>query len=71
MKKKGSPLQIFAVVGSLGMEVILTTVGGAWLGKKLDAYFSTKPTLLILGVFIGLATGFIAAGYTLRAYIKD
>lgn len=71
MKKKGSPLHAIALVGSLGMEVILTTVGGAYLGKYLDTYFGTKPTLLIIGVFIGLTAGFLTAGYTLRAFIKD
>jgi F0F1-type ATP synthase assembly protein I len=41
------------------------------LGKKLDAVWGTKPLFLLLGVFLGLALGFVGAGLTLRAFLKE
>ncbi len=71
MNKKGNPWQIAAMIGSLGMEIIILTVGGAWLGNKLDAVWNTKPFLLLAGVIIGLAMGFFSAIYTLKAFTKE
>jgi F0F1-type ATP synthase assembly protein I len=71
MNRKKNPLQMVAMVGSMGMEVILLTFGGAWLGKKLDAVWGTKPLFLLLGFFLGLALGFVGAGLTLRAFLKE
>ncbi len=60
-----------AVVGSMGTEVILLAVGGAWLGNKLDASWGTKPILLIVGAILGLGLGFLSAFMTLKALMKD
>lgn len=71
MNPKGNPWQLAAMIGSLGTEIILFTIGGAWLGNKLDAFWGTKPFLLLVGVLLGLGLGFISAAYTLRAFTKE
>jgi ATP synthase protein I len=71
MNRKRNPWQIIAVIGSMGMEIILLAVGGAWLGNKLDAAWGTSPFLLLTGVLLGLGLGFISAVYTLKAFMKD
>jgi ATP synthase protein I len=55
----------------MGTEVIILTVGGAWLGKQLDVLWNTKPILLAVGLFIGLTLGFIGAVYTFKALLKE
>lgn len=67
----GNAWRIFAVVSSMGTEIVLLTLGGAWLGKKLDAIWGTKPYLLLAGVFLGLGVGFFSAIYTLKALLKE
>jgi F0F1-type ATP synthase assembly protein I len=60
-----------AVVGAVGMEVIILTVGGAWLGKTLDQLWNTRPTMVVIGTFVGLALGFFCAAYTFKALLKE
>nr|WP_258567804.1 AtpZ/AtpI family protein [Paenactinomyces guangxiensis] len=55
----------------MGMEVILLTIGGAWLGRWLDTVWQTKPTMLIIGVLVGIVLGFVSAAYTLKASLKE
>lgn len=69
--KKGNPLYMAAVIGSMGMEVLIPTVGGAWLGKWLDQMWGTKPTFVLIGFFLGMTLGFVSAFFTLKALIKD
>ncbi|TCS95588.1 AtpZ/AtpI family protein [Hazenella coriacea] len=71
MSNKGNPLYIAATIGSMGMEVLISTVGGAWLGKWLDQMWGTKPILILVGFLLGLTLGFVSAFYTFKALIKD
>lgn len=64
-------MQIVAVIGSLGAEIVILTMGGAWLGNKLDAMWHTKPFLLLGGILLGLALGFVSAAYTIKAFTKE
>ncbi|WP_168188773.1 AtpZ/AtpI family protein [Thermoflavimicrobium daqui] len=68
---QGNFWRMAAMVGTLGMEVIFLTIGGAWLGKWLDSIFSTKPIMLAVGILLGLTLGFVIAGYTLKGLMKE
>lgn len=70
-RKKGNPLYMAAVIGSMGMEVLIPTVGGAWLGRWLDQMWDTKPLFIMVGFLLGLTLGFVSAFFTLKAFIKD
>ncbi len=64
-------LRIAAAVSSMGMEIVLLSLGGAWLGKHLDSVWGTRPFMLLLGVLLGLGLGFTSAIYTFRALLKE
>jgi ATP synthase protein I len=64
-------LRLVAMVGSMGTEVIILAVGGAWLGKLADNTWHTKPLWLLCGLFVGLLIGFVSAAYTLKAFLKE
>ena len=55
---RGKQLKAFARVGSVGIELALSTVvgllGGQWLDKKL----STAPYLTVIGLLLGITAGF-------------
>ncbi|WP_175482232.1 AtpZ/AtpI family protein [Thermoflavimicrobium dichotomicum] len=68
---QGNFWRIVATVGAVGMEVIILTVGGAWLGQQLDAVWNTKPIMLAVGLFIGLGLGFTSAALTFKALLKE
>jgi F0F1-type ATP synthase assembly protein I len=42
----------------IGWTFVIAVGGGAWLGYKADAYFATKPWLLLLGAVLGMVVGF-------------
>lgn len=68
---KQNPWQLIAIFSTLGTEVILLALLGGWLGNGLDGLWETKPLLLVLGVFLGLALGFLSAYYTLKKVMKE
>lgn len=71
MKNKSDLWRIAAMVSSMGTEIVLLTVGGAWVGNKLDAMWNTKPWMLLIGVLVGLGSGFITSFFTLKAFVKE
>lgn len=71
MNNTGNPWRIVGMIGSAGMEIIFLTIGGAWLGNKLDAVWGTKPFMLLAGVLLGLVFGFISSFFTIKAMTKE
>jgi F0F1-type ATP synthase assembly protein I len=41
-----------------GMELVTSILGGAGIGWALDNWLHTKPWLMIVCLFVGLAAGF-------------
>jgi len=52
MKRRYIAMQLIGV----GFVVILPIVGGVALGVWLDEKLDTRPILIIIGLFLGLAT---------------
>ncbi|MFC7440068.1 AtpZ/AtpI family protein [Laceyella putida] len=71
MKNDSNLWRIAGMISSIGTEIVLLTVGGAWVGNKLDAMWNTKPWMLLIGVLVGLGSGFITAFFTLKAFVKE
>ena len=42
----------------IGVELVVTTLVGTFLGYLLDRWLGTEPWLMILGVLFGSAAGF-------------
>lgn len=70
-KKHENPWQMVAMIGTMGIEILFLTIGGAWLGRQLDEMFDFKPICLLIGILLGLGFGFASAFYTLRSFMKD
>ncbi|SDW41138.1 Putative F0F1-ATPase subunit Ca2+/Mg2+ transporter [Marininema mesophilum] len=71
MKKNGDdPWKMVAVLGALGIEVVILTLAGAWVGKTLDAHFDSKPIFMAVGVLGGLVISFVGAALTIRSFLK-
>ena len=43
---------------TLGFELVLPTIFFAFLGYKVDGWFSSFPAGLVVGVFLGASLGF-------------
>ncbi|WP_241754988.1 AtpZ/AtpI family protein [Koleobacter methoxysyntrophicus] len=50
-----------SLVGFLGFSIALPLIGGIYLGRVLDERLGTQPLLLILGILLGIGTGFRSA----------
>lgn len=51
-------LRTAARFASVGVELVVASVGGYLLGEWLDTKFGTAPTLSYSGLLIGIAAGF-------------
>lgn len=70
-KKHENPWQMVAILGTIGMEILFLTVGGAWLGRQLDAIYHSKPICLLIGILLGLGFGFASAAFTMKKYMQE
>ncbi|MCI0528140.1 MAG: AtpZ/AtpI family protein [Nitrospira sp.] len=43
----------------VGMELVVATMVGAFLGYLLDRFLGTKPWLMVAGVVVGAIAGFL------------
>ena len=43
----------------IGVELVVATLIGAGIGYFADRYFHTSPWLLVVGVLVGSAAGFL------------
>ena len=48
-----------SVAARVGMELVVTTMVGAFLGYRLDRFLGTKLWLMVVGVVIGAIAGFL------------
>ncbi|PTX62509.1 putative F0F1-ATPase subunit (Ca2+/Mg2+ transporter) [Melghirimyces profundicolus] len=68
-KNSGNPLRTMGLVGTLGLEVVVFTLIGVWVGRKLDAVWGTQPVMMAVCVLTGLVLGFVSAALTLRSFM--
>lgn len=67
----GSPWKMLGLIGTLGVEMLASIFGVAWLGKWLDERWGTEPILLLIGIMGGLVLGYISVFVTIKAYLKE
>lgn len=70
-KNQENPWQVVTMLSSVGTEFVILTIGGAWIGRQLDALWNTKPIGLLIGVLLGLGLGFASAIYIIKAFTKE
>jgi ATP synthase protein I len=68
---KGS-LRELTSVGSIGIELTVTVLVGAFIGYQGDKYFGTKPWLMVTGFFLGAAAGYYSIyKQTIKGHLDD
>jgi len=58
--------QLLRRYGSLGTEMAVAVLIGAWGGHALDQWLGTTPWLLLIGIIFGVAAGFLDIGPSTR-----
>lgn len=60
MEEKDKKLwRMLGALSTVGIALVVSTVIGFYIGKKLDEFFGTDPWLMILFLLFGIAAGFI------------
>lgn len=53
-----SPWRALGVLASAGITLVVATAGGTVLGYFLDRWLGISPWLTLIGLGVGIATGF-------------
>ncbi|MFQ5828566.1 MAG: AtpZ/AtpI family protein [Candidatus Methylomirabilia bacterium] len=62
-----SPWRVLGVLASVGITFVVATAGGALLGYFLDRWLGSSPWLTLLGLALGIASGFRELFRTIKA----
>jgi F0F1-type ATP synthase assembly protein I len=57
-KPEKESLRELTSVGSIGIELTISVLVGAFIGYQGDRYFGTDPWLMVFGFFLGAAAGY-------------
>lgn len=55
----------------IGIDLVVATMLGAFGGRLLDRLLGTKPWLMIVGIFVGAAAGFMNIFRYLKTELKE
>jgi ATP synthase protein I len=47
------------VLSGVGLTLVISTVLGLWGGHLLDRWLGSSPWLMLLGLLLGIASGFV------------
>jgi ATP synthase protein I len=59
-KARANIIKELAPYSTLGIQLVLTILLGAWVGWMLDGRFNTKPIFLIILTFLGAIAGMVS-----------
>ncbi|MGF7087532.1 hypothetical protein JOD24_001368 [Kroppenstedtia sanguinis] len=65
-----NPWKVIGLFGSLGTEILLFIVGGAWLGRFLDDKWGSFPTWTATGLLGGILLGGVITATAIRFFWK-
>jgi ATP synthase protein I len=66
-----SSLKALAELSTVGITLVLATVIGLAAGYYADRWLGTSPWLLLLGLGLGIAAGFVSLFRTVKASERD
>jgi ATP synthase protein I len=52
-------LRQLGVLSGVGLTLVISTVLGLWGGYALDGWLGTRPWLMLVGLVLGIAAGFV------------
>ncbi|MGF2618231.1 AtpZ/AtpI family protein [Rossellomorea vietnamensis] len=64
------PFQAMALYSAILSQLVGSMLVGIFGGRWLDGYLDTAPLFLVIGLFLGLATGIYAMFRTVRTYFS-
>ena len=62
-----SPWRALGILASAGITFVVATAGATVLGYFLDRWLQTSPWLTLIGLGVGIATGFRELFRTIKA----
>jgi ATP synthase protein I len=68
--KKG-PLQAFALVGTIGVELATSVIFGFWAGRAVDNWLKTEPWFMLVGLLFGLGLGILGVFFLVKQFFGD
>ncbi|MFZ0370243.1 MAG: AtpZ/AtpI family protein [Halobacillus sp.] len=71
MKDSTPPFRAMALTSAIVSQLAGGPLVGVYLGKWIDGQFSTEPTFLIMGIFLGLGAGTYGTIHLVRTYTGD
>ncbi|ARI76074.1 AtpZ/AtpI family protein [Halobacillus mangrovi] len=71
MKRSKPPFQAMALTSAIVSQLAGGPLAGVFIGKWIDSHFSTAPTFLIIGLFLGLGAGTYGTIRLVRSYSGD
>ncbi len=60
------PWKIIGVLSSVGLELFLLIIGGAWIGRYFDDRLGSYPIWTAIGLVGGLLVGIISTAMAIR-----
>lgn len=71
MKDPSSPWKAVSLVSMIGLDIAVSTIIGAWLGRKVDMYFGTAPWCMIVGLLLGMFAGMMTLIPLIRRFLGE
>lgn len=69
--EKRNVLRWIGTLGTIGINLVVTTIIGFFIGYYLDKLLGTKPWLMFVFLIIGIITGFMNMMRILNKVIKE
>lgn len=69
--EKRNVLRWIATLGTIGINIVVSTIIGFFIGYYLDKLLGTKPWLMFVFLIIGIITGFMNMMRILNKVIKE
>ena len=71
MSDPQSPWKALSLVTVIGMDIVICTMAGVWLGRRADQYFDIAPWGMVAGVVVGMGAGVIVIIPFIKKLLKE
>ncbi|WP_134702508.1 AtpZ/AtpI family protein [Ammoniphilus sp. YIM 78166] len=71
MANPQSSWKAVSLVSLIGTNLVICTLLGVWLGRRLDEQWGTAPWMLVMGVLLGMAVGVLVTIPVMKRFLGD
>ncbi|WP_176222145.1 AtpZ/AtpI family protein [Tuberibacillus sp. Marseille-P3662] len=71
MAKPNQTSKRIAIFSGAGLDLAMCILVGVYCGHKLDEWWGTHPVFLLIGLLLGIVSGFYTLYLILKPYIGD